>query len=188
MTTAARKAGNCRSEVAAAVWMIHCPPTLRRRPNPRVLALEPLLDPRTVLLPATGASEKSLDRHQARAGEEVGERYSSHRRCRSSAKMPTASGLMQKVPLPRYNKRRSTIITSNIPWENWGEYLDDHLDATAIIDRLLHHSCVIVINGPSHRDWVHARRPGKAARATESCGCPLRSPSCAVSFGPRFPT
>lgn len=65
------------------------------------------------------------------------------------------SGLMQKVLLPRYNERRSTIITSNIPWENWGEYLDDHLGATAIIDRLLHHSCVIVINGPSYRDWVH---------------------------------
>ena len=71
------------------------------------------------------------------------------------------SGLMQKVLLPRYNERRSTIITSNIPWENWGEYLDDHLGATAIIDRLLHHSCVIVINGPSYRDWVHRQETEK---------------------------
>ena len=33
--------------------------------------------------------------------------------------------------------------------------LDDHLGATAIIDRLLHRSHVIVINGPSYREWVH---------------------------------
>lgn len=65
------------------------------------------------------------------------------------------SGLMQKVLLPRYNHRRSTIITSNIPWEGWGDYLDDHLGATALLDRLIHHSHVIVINGPSWRDHEH---------------------------------
>ena len=70
-------------------------------------------------------------------------------------KEPSRSGLMQKVLLPRYDERRSTIITSNIPWDAWGEYLDDHLGATAIIDRLLHHSHVIVINGPSYREWAH---------------------------------
>lgn len=65
------------------------------------------------------------------------------------------SGLIQKVLLPRYNDKRATIITSNIPWEAWGEYLDDHLGATALLDRMIHHSHVIVINGPSYRDWVH---------------------------------
>jgi DNA replication protein DnaC len=59
------------------------------------------------------------------------------------------SGLMQKVLLPRYNQQRSTVITSNIPWDVWGDYLGDHLGATALVDRLLHHSHVIVINGPS---------------------------------------
>jgi DNA replication protein DnaC len=71
------------------------------------------------------------------------------------------SVLMQKVLLPRYNDRRSSIITSNIPWEAWGEYLDDHLGATAIIDRLLHHSCVIVINGPSYREWEHRQETAR---------------------------
>jgi hypothetical protein len=33
------------------------------------------------------------------------------------------------------------------------DYLGDHLGATAFVDRLLHHSHVIVINGPSYRDW-----------------------------------
>lgn len=70
-------------------------------------------------------------------------------------KEASRSGLMQKVLLPRYNEQRSSIITSNIPWEAWGEYLDDHLGATAIIDRLLHRSHVIVINGPSYREWAH---------------------------------
>jgi DNA replication protein DnaC len=70
------------------------------------------------------------------------------------------SGLMQKVLLPRYNRQRSTIITSNIPWEGWGDYLGDHLGATALVDRLLHHSHVIVINGPSYRDWEHKQDVG----------------------------
>ena len=70
-------------------------------------------------------------------------------------KEASRSGLIQKVLLPRYNEHRSSIITSNIPWEVWGEYLDDHLGATAIIDRLLHRSHVIVINGPSYREWAH---------------------------------
>lgn len=68
------------------------------------------------------------------------------------------AGLLQKVLLPRYNDGRdgrSTIITSNIPWDNWGDYLGDHLGATALLDRLLHHSHVIVIDGPSWRDHVH---------------------------------
>lgn len=70
------------------------------------------------------------------------------------------SGLMQKVLLPRYNQQRSTVITSNIPWEGWGDYLGDHLGATALVDRLLHHSHVIVINGPSYRDWEHKQDVG----------------------------
>lgn len=64
------------------------------------------------------------------------------------------AGLMQKVLLPRYEKR-STVITSNVPWESWGEYLGDHLGAGALVDRLLHHSHVLVINGPSWREHQH---------------------------------
>lgn len=75
------------------------------------------------------------------------------------------SGLMQKVLLPRYNERRSTIVTSNIDWEAWGDYLDDHLGATALIDRLLHHSHVIVIKGPSWRDHTHEQEVKAAAES-----------------------
>lgn len=68
------------------------------------------------------------------------------------------SGLMQKVLLPRYNQRRSTIITSNIPWDAWGDYLEDHLGASALLDRLIHRSHIIVINGPSWRDHEHRKQ------------------------------
>ncbi|MBI2570520.1 MAG: ATP-binding protein [Candidatus Schekmanbacteria bacterium] len=67
------------------------------------------------------------------------------------------AGLMQKVLLPRYNHERSTIVTSNIPWESWGDYLGDHLGAAALLDRLIHRSHVIVIDGPSYRDHAHQR-------------------------------
>ena len=67
------------------------------------------------------------------------------------------SGLLQKVLFSRYENQRSTIITSNIPWDAWGDYLDDHLGAAAILDRLIHRSRIIVINGPSYREHAHKR-------------------------------
>ena len=92
-------------------------------------------------------------------------------------KAASRSGLMQKVLLPRYNEQLSTVVTSNIPWEAWGEYLDDHLGATALLDRLLHRSHVIVINGPSYRDWVHKR---EAAGATSE-GSVVHEPATPAS-------
>jgi len=70
-------------------------------------------------------------------------------------KSATRSGLFQKVLLPRHNQQLSTIITSNIAWDAWGQFLDDQLGAAALLDRLLERSHVIVINGPSYREWLH---------------------------------
>ena len=50
----------------------------------------------------------------------------------------------------RYEKR-STIITTNQPLSKWGELFGDVTIATAIIDRLVHHSKVIKITGKSYR-------------------------------------
>lgn len=50
----------------------------------------------------------------------------------------------------RYEKK-STIVTTNIPFSKWGESLNDPVIATAILDRLLHHSHIIQIDGPSYR-------------------------------------
>ena len=41
--------------------------------------------------------------------------------------------------------------TSNQPVGNWGEVFGDAVVATAILDRLLHHSHVITIKGESYR-------------------------------------
>jgi len=45
----------------------------------------------------------------------------------------------------------STIITSNKPFEEWGAIFNDDAVATAILDRLLHHSYSFFIQGKSFR-------------------------------------
>lgn len=50
----------------------------------------------------------------------------------------------------RYEKG-SVIITSNKPFEEWGEIFQDEIVAGAILDRLLHHSYPFLINGKSFR-------------------------------------
>ena len=54
----------------------------------------------------------------------------------------------------------STIITTNQPFSKWGEVFSDTTLANAILDRLLHHSHIIKIVGPSYRtkdvyDMIH---------------------------------
>ena len=51
----------------------------------------------------------------------------------------------------RRYERGSLLITSNQPVGNWGEVFGDVVVATAILDRLLHHSHVITIKGESYR-------------------------------------
>lgn len=50
----------------------------------------------------------------------------------------------------RYEKG-SVIVTSNKPFEQWGEIFNDDIVASAILDRLLHHSYPFLINGKSFR-------------------------------------
>ncbi len=48
--------------------------------------------------------------------------------------------------------RSSLIVTSNVPFENWGKVFGgDEVIAAAILDRLLHFSHVFSITGPSYR-------------------------------------
>jgi len=48
-------------------------------------------------------------------------------------------------------EHNSTIITTNQPFSRWGDVFSDITLANAILDRLLHHSHVIKIVGPSYR-------------------------------------
>jgi DNA replication protein DnaC len=51
----------------------------------------------------------------------------------------------------RRYKRASIILTSNKSFTDWGEVFGDQVIATAILDRLLHHSTTLNIKGESYR-------------------------------------
>lgn len=53
--------------------------------------------------------------------------------------------------ISRRYERGSIILTSNRGFGQWGEIFEDTIIATAILDRLLHHSNVINIKGESFR-------------------------------------
>ncbi|WP_456243254.1 ATP-binding protein [Thermacetogenium phaeum] len=53
--------------------------------------------------------------------------------------------------ISRRYERGSIILTSNRGFGQWGEIFGDTIIATAILDRLLHHSTVINIKGESYR-------------------------------------
>jgi len=49
------------------------------------------------------------------------------------------------------------ILTSNYGFEDWGPIFTDQVIATAIIDRLVHHSHIFASNGNSFRLRTHRR-------------------------------
>jgi DNA replication protein DnaC len=53
--------------------------------------------------------------------------------------------------LARRYERASLIVTSNKSFLDWGEIFQDHVLATAILDRLLHHATTLNIKGESYR-------------------------------------
>lgn len=60
------------------------------------------------------------------------------------------ASLFFKVIDQRYCKT-STLLTTNIDFKALGDYLGDPVITTAIVDRLVHHSIIIHIQGPSWR-------------------------------------
>jgi DNA replication protein DnaC len=67
----------------------------------------------------------------------------------------------------RYEKG-SLMMTSNQPIGAWGEALGDPVVATAILDRLLHHSHVLTIKVDSYR--LREKRSAGIVPATEVAG------------------
>lgn len=63
---------------------------------------------------------------------------------------PNAAHLFFQLVSRRY-ERGSMLITSNRPVSEWGTVFGNAVVATAILDRLLHHSHVITIRGDSYR-------------------------------------
>jgi DNA replication protein DnaC len=72
------------------------------------------------------------------------------------------ASLFFRLVARRY-ERASLIITSNKSYLDWGEIFNDHVLATAILDRLLHHSTTLNIKGESYR-LKEKRRAGLLGR------------------------
>ena len=53
--------------------------------------------------------------------------------------------------IDRRYENKSTIITTNLPFDKWNENFNDSFITNAILDQLLHHSHVIQIMGESYR-------------------------------------
>jgi DNA replication protein DnaC len=63
---------------------------------------------------------------------------------------PEAASLMLSLVSNRY-ERASMIVTSNKPFSKWGDIFGDDMAATAMIDRLIHHSEILSLKGDSYR-------------------------------------
>ena len=61
-----------------------------------------------------------------------------------------AANLFFQLIAKRY-ERHGTIVTTNMPFSKWAEVFGSSTLANAVLDRLLHHSTVISIKGPSYR-------------------------------------
>ncbi|APE09117.1 AAA family ATPase [Rhodococcus sp. 2G] len=83
-----------------------------------------------------------------------------------------ASALFQVVA-QRYLKT-SIIITTNRGVGEWGEVLGDTTVAAAMLDRLLHRSVVLNLDGNSYRLRDHHARAEKLRRATTGTRQPLQ--------------
>jgi len=59
--------------------------------------------------------------------------------------------LLFKVIDERYKQDKPIIFTTNIPQDEWADYLGDPISTQAILDRIFHHSIKIEIKGPSYR-------------------------------------
>jgi len=67
----------------------------------------------------------------------------------------------------RRHETASTLITTNRPPEDWGQFLNDVPAATAILDRFLAHAEILAMQGKSYRLHQRVRRGGQADSAKQ---------------------
>jgi DNA replication protein DnaC len=80
---------------------------------------------------------------------------------------PTGAELLFEVLSQRY-ERGSTIITSNLPFEDWTSVLGSERLTGALLDRLTHHVHILTMNGDSYRlKQSSGRRRADAAERAE---------------------
>jgi DNA replication protein DnaC len=75
------------------------------------------------------------------------------------------SDLFFQVIKERY-ENAATIITTNRNPENWGEIFPSKAIASAILDRLLHHSDVLAVDGESYRIFESIQKKASKPKQT----------------------
>ena len=72
----------------------------------------------------------------------------------------TGAELLFEVFSQRY-ERSSTLVTSNLPFQEWTEILGSERLTGALLDRLTHHVHILEMNGDSYRlkQSTHKRHP-----------------------------
>ncbi|MXW13413.1 MAG: AAA family ATPase [Rhodothermaceae bacterium] len=63
-------------------------------------------------------------------------------------------------------ERASVLITTHLPFSQWETIFYDPMNATAVVDRLVHHCAVLELNLPSYRLEVAQRRQKNADEAS----------------------
>jgi DNA replication protein DnaC len=81
-------------------------------------------------------------------------------------------------------ERGSLIITSNKTYGDWGSIFGDPIIATAILDRLLHHSTTVNIRGESYR-LKERRRAGLLPDVERAGGEPAAFSAAPASASPK---
>ncbi len=85
-----------------------------------------------------------------------------------------AANLFFQLVSRRYEKG-AILITSNQSLTVWGEVFGDRVIATAILDRLLHHSTIVNIKGESYR-LKEKRKAGLLTRSEPFTDPVVRDP------------
>ena len=79
----------------------------------------------------------------------------------------TGAELLFETFSQRY-ERASTIITSNLPFEDWTSVLGSERLTGALLDRLTHHVTILTMNGDSYRLKQSVGRRRASARAEQN--------------------
>jgi DNA replication protein DnaC len=84
---------------------------------------------------------------------------------------PTGAELLFETVSQRY-ERGSTIITSNLPFEDWTSVLGSERLTGALLDRLTHHVTILAMNGDSYRLKQSTGRRRTTIRAEQNQASP----------------
>ena len=80
---------------------------------------------------------------------------------------PTGAELLFETFSQRY-ERGSTIVTSNLPFEDWTQVLGSERLTGALLDRLTHHVSILAMNGDSYRLKQSARNRAAGAEQNQA--------------------